>query len=171
MKQVSVEANLRHEHPPPMSIDVGRKIATSRASMGTKVPRSLQPGRERLQGRHAMAAVSGCSGRAPVRFVEHGTDPRRRATLSPGRDELVLASPDAIREHWGRGSFLSGARPAGRAVERWRLGASDRSCAGGIAGFHAAAMQVFCGSSLLVGDGQAWGAWCGWTGEAGVLRP
>jgi hypothetical protein len=37
MKQVSVEANLRHGHPPPMSIDVGRKIATSRASMSTKV--------------------------------------------------------------------------------------------------------------------------------------
>jgi hypothetical protein len=35
MKQVSLEANLRHRHPQPMSIDVGQEIATSRACMDT----------------------------------------------------------------------------------------------------------------------------------------
>jgi hypothetical protein len=41
--------------------------------------------------------------------VEHDTDPGCRGTVVSGRNVLVLASPDAIREHWGRASFLSGA--------------------------------------------------------------
>lgn len=124
MKQVSVEANLRHQHRRPMSIEVGREIATSRTSMDTV-----------LRGYCVVfsRARSGCrAGTYSPSF-----SPRRRAHCPPERNALVLASPGAIREHWGRGSFLSGAHPTVR-WSFWRLGASDRSCTGGKAGFHAA---------------------------------
>lgn len=109
MKQVSVETIFGTGTHHPCLSTLGREIATSGQHPWYEVERNLQPEPERLlQGGEATTAVSGRGGRAPLRFVEHDTDPRRRGTVCPGRNALVLASPDAIREHWGRASFLLG---------------------------------------------------------------
>jgi hypothetical protein len=152
MKQVSVEANLRHQHRQPMSIDVGREIATSRASMDTVLA--------------SAGARSGSQGRyVSFQDAEH--------IVSPERNALVLASPGAIREHWGRGSFLSGACPTVW-WSYWRLGASDRSCTGGRAGFHAAshcmARAWVARRWLEIDLGCLVCGVCGWIGTLALVR-
>jgi hypothetical protein len=79
-----------------MSIDVGRANRDIKDIHGHIRQRRLQPEPERVQDSNAQTAAG------------HA----RYGSKTQDETQLIWASPDAIREHWGRGSFLSGASRA-----------------------------------------------------------
>jgi hypothetical protein len=158
MKQVSVETIFGTGTHHPCLSTLGREIATSGTVHSTQYPwieRDLQPEPEPAAA--GKRRNDGCEWRA---VDEHPSGSWSTIRIQDAEGRLCLGEtcsfwPVLTRSGSTGGERLSclgrlgGARVHGKRLQK--LGASDRSCAGGLAGFHAAGHAVSVGTCYLAG--------------------